>query len=69
MAEDSETANFHRQYDRQIRLWGLAAQQRMSGTCALLLVFSEETTCLPSFSQRVFSRTRDPRRATGERIT
>ena len=25
-------ATFHRQYDRQIRLWGLAAQQRMSGS-------------------------------------
>mmetsp|Transcript_56173 Transcript_56173/g.90944 ORF Transcript_56173/g.90944 Transcript_56173/m.90944 type:complete len:342 (+) Transcript_56173:3-1028(+) len=36
MAEDSETANFHRQYDRQIRLWGLAAQQRMSGAQVLV---------------------------------
>ena len=24
-------ANFHRQYDRQIRLWGLDAQKRMTG--------------------------------------
>ena len=28
MPSDGADANFHRQYDRQIRLWGLAAQQR-----------------------------------------
>ena len=31
MPSDGADANFHRQYDRQIRLWGLAAQQRMTG--------------------------------------
>ena len=31
MPTDGADANFHRQYDRQIRLWGLAAQQRMTG--------------------------------------
>lgn len=30
-AQEKSDANFHRQYDRQIRLWGLAAQQRMTG--------------------------------------
>jgi hypothetical protein len=29
--QEKSDANFHRQYDRQIRLWGLAAQQRMTG--------------------------------------
>ena len=27
-------ANFHRQYDRQIRLWGLDAQKRMTGNAS-----------------------------------
>jgi len=30
-------ANFHRQYDRQIRLWGLAAQQRMTSAFRALI--------------------------------
>ena len=29
----------HKQYDRQIRLWGLAAQQRMSETRVLVFGF------------------------------
>jgi hypothetical protein len=35
-------ANFHRQYDRQIRLWGLAAQQRMTSASRALILSSAE---------------------------
>lgn len=69
MAEKAQAAKangeFEKQYDRQIRLWGLAAQQRMANASVLViglrglaaeicknLVLAGQNTCSPSFCGR-----------------
>jgi hypothetical protein len=51
-------ANFHRQYDRQIRLWGLAAQQRMTSAsrAPILVVLSSAQRFPRSCPWRLYVR-------------